>query len=126
MSKNLTAVWMPTFHHEITGLSRYLGSFWITRDGDEHGGCVVVKMTVPAEGHREQGFFASISVHYDGIKILRDLDDFLNLFEEIEAQTVYDVFQCLVRCGILVISHDTDPELVPNRKWYELVHGENT
>lgn len=68
------------------------------------------------------GYFASMNVHYDGVKILQNLEasGFLSKFEEMKASTFYDIFQIIHSIeGISLVNHDSDLKLIASRRMYE-------
>lgn len=121
----LKAIWMPHFYPEVIGLSKKIGDFWI--EDDERGGSIKIGITAPAEEDRMQsgdvsGYFASMNVHYDGVKILQNLEasGFLSKFEEMKASTFYDIFQIIHSIeGISLVNHDSDLKLIASRRMYE-------
>ena len=124
----LQAIWMPKLVREVSGLSRSFGHFWVGYQDDEARGLIGIDLTVPAEGHGEGHYFASMKVHYDGVDLLSDLFDcdFMDHYQALKASTFYDLMQCFYLSGIPVMVHgDTEHEFV-NRKMYELLTTKET
>lgn len=121
----------PPFNPRITGFNKEGGQFWIGfMDDDENtDGMIVVELTVWADDSPTKSTFANLRAHYDGIKVLRELEDvgFLAIFEDIKASNFYDVAQCCARCNIGIMYHGGEftKEMTP-RKMYELLYADGT
>lgn len=119
----------PAYNPIVTGFSKEGGSFWIgfIDDDDVSHGMIRIKLTVWADNAPSKNTFASIHVHYDGIKVMRELENrgFLKHFEELKASTFYDVVQCCVLSDICIMYHGGEEfnEMTP-RKIYEILYGE--
>lgn len=118
----------PDYSPEITGLNKAAGSFWIgfLDDEDLADGLIRIELTV-SSGEEDPIFsraFADIHVHYDGLKVLRHLEEvgFLKIFEETRASTFYDVVQCCARCKIPIIYHGDHGNELVSRQLYDLLH----
>jgi hypothetical protein len=121
----------PAYVPKIMGLGKEGGDFWIGFLSDDDlitDGLIRIELTVPAdESDSAGGNFASFHVHYDGLKVIRKLEEigFLDIFEEIKASTFYDVVQCCARCDLPMIYHGYYGEELMSRKMYELLHPTN-
>lgn len=114
-------------HARVTGFNKQGGEFWIgfINDDDTSEGMVRVELTVPSDESPSQNTYASIHIHYDGVKVLRQLESigFLAIFEEIKASNFYDLVQCCARCDIPIVYHGgTYTKEVTSRKMYELLY----
>lgn len=127
----LNAIYTPAWNREVIGHARRLGEFWIAQDKAE--GSVCLKLTVPAESTRYTNvnatngvYFAAFHTHYDGVEIMKQLFEigFMTHFEQIQAKTFYDVFQCFMIFNIPVLVHDSDKTLIPSRKLYDRLYTE--
>jgi hypothetical protein len=119
MSK-LRAVYHPRFEPKVTASIQEIGTFWISMESGE----VMIRVRTPASHAHHGGFYVSIDMHYDGVDIMRELDQrgFLSRFKAIKASTFYDVLQCLNVAGIPLVSHDHDSLEYTSRAMYELLN----
>lgn len=119
----------PAYFPKITGGNKEGGAFWIGFISDDDmttDGLIRIELTLPADDTWDHTF-ASFTIHHDGIKVVRKLEEigFLDIFEEIQASTFYDVVQCCARCDIPIVYHGYHGEELMSRKMYELLHPTN-
>lgn len=117
----MKAVFYP--RNEVTGLTRRFGVFYISTDNFEQE--IAVKLSIPAGNLADRkSYFASILMYHDGIALMRKLDKrgFIAEFERLQADTFYDVLQCLHVADIPLLCHDDDPQMM-SRRVYETIHG---
>lgn len=110
----------------ITGFNKQGGEFWIgfMNDDDTTNGMIRIELTVPSDDSLSKSKFASIQVHYDSVRVIHKLSEigFLDLFEEIQATTFYDVVQCCARCDIPIqYNGESTKEMTP-RRIYDLLY----
>lgn len=117
----------PSIYPKITGFNKQGGEFWIgfVDSEDISEGLLRIELTVPSWNSESKNFFASIHVHYDGVKVIRRLEEigFLKMFEEIKASTFYDVVQCCSRCDIPIIYHGDYGNELTSREIYDILYG---
>lgn len=110
----------------VTGFNKQGGEFWIgfLNDDDTTDGMIRIELTVPADDAPSLNTYAVLHTHYDGVNVLRKLlkIGFLDLFEEIQASTFYDVVQCCERCNIPIQYHDEEMKEMTSRRMYELLY----
>lgn len=109
-----------------TGFNKQGGEFWIgfINDDDSTNGMVRIELTIPSDISPSRNTYASIHVHHDGISVIRKLEEigFLDMFEEIQASTFYDVVQCCSRCNIPITYHGDYSKEMLNRKMYKILY----
>lgn len=122
----LVATYREHWNPKVTGWLKEFGEMTIGfRDEHCPEGDVVLTFRTNTEDAPSHFHYTSMSVYYDAIPTMRELDarGFLSRFEKIKAETFYDVLQCLAVAGIPLVSHDNDDEML-NRKMYELLHDQ--
>lgn len=116
----------PPIHPRVTGFNKQGGEFWIgfIDENDGSGSQIRIELIVPSDASPTKNTFASLHVHHDGVKVIRELEKigFLKMFEEIQASTFYDVVQCCARCDvpILYLGGEETKEMTPRLIYEEL------
>lgn len=119
----------PAYFPQTTGLLKEKGEFWVgfvSDDGETTDGMIRIRLRVPAESS-DSSMFASMSVHHDGIKVLRHLEEvgFLKMFEELKVSTFYDLVQCFAACDIPITYHGGDEyKEMTSRKIYDMLYAQ--
>lgn len=117
----------PAWNPQVTGFNKQGGEFWIgfiDEEGVSHG-MIRIELTVWADYSPSKHTYASIHVHHDGIKVIRELEKvgFLTIFEDIGVSNFYDVVQCCARCDIPIVYHGGEyTREVSPRKIYEILY----
>jgi hypothetical protein len=116
----------PAYYPKTQGFNMQGGEFWIgfVDDQDVSEGLIRIELTVPSLDSPSKSYFASIHVHYDGVKVIRRLEEvgFLKIFEEIQASTFFDVVQCCTRCDIPIVYHGDHGRELVSREMYEILY----
>jgi hypothetical protein len=123
----LRGYFQPAYDPQVRGLSKEGGEFWIGIIADDDittDGLIKIELTVAAEQSGSGHDFASFHVHHDGLKVMRKLQEigFLDIFEEIQASTFYDVVQCCARCNVPIQYNGYYGEELMSRQMYEILH----
>jgi hypothetical protein len=115
-----------SIYPRVTGFNKQGGDFWIgfLNDDDTTNGQIRIELTVPAEESPSSNTYAILHVHHDGVNVLRKLLEigFLDIFEEIQASTFYDVVQCCERCNIPIQYNGEYTKEMTSRRMYELLY----